>query len=256
MAASAYARRCAIPGWLTPNDAYRERAVALAWRAVELAPNDAQVLWMAASRIWNMADAIEPARELFDAPRLRSIRTPRWRWCSAAGSRRCAATRPAGRAMIERATAAQSARPARLVRFRRARVCAVQDQNFAEAVMWADKALAQNRRFAVALRVLIVALVKTARTSARRRPRAGLSGRPESRSQASCRDPVPGRSNVQDLCSNAEGGRRPGLICSSRPARSSASPSSSGCAMASCSASLSSSPSDRLITTQATAVAD
>jgi hypothetical protein len=37
----------------------------------------------------------------------------------------------------------------------------VLDENFPEAVVWAEKALAQNRRFAVALRVLTVALVKT-----------------------------------------------------------------------------------------------
>jgi hypothetical protein len=44
-------------------------------------------------------------------------------------------------------------------------ICAVLDGDFTEAVTWADKALAQNRRFAVALRVLIVALVKTGETA-------------------------------------------------------------------------------------------
>lgn len=38
-------------------------------------------------------------------------------------------------------------------------ICAVVETDFVAAIRWAEKALAQNRRFAVALRVLIVALV-------------------------------------------------------------------------------------------------
>ena len=34
------------------------------------------------------------------------------------------------------------------------------DEDYVDAVRWAERALAQNRRFAVALRVLAVALVK------------------------------------------------------------------------------------------------
>jgi Flp pilus assembly protein TadD len=34
------------------------------------------------------------------------------------------------------------------------------DENYPEAVTWAQKALVQNRRFAAALRVLAVALIK------------------------------------------------------------------------------------------------
>ena len=39
-------------------------------------------------------------------------------------------------------------------------VAAIADENYLEAIQWAEKALTRNRRFAVALRVLIVALVK------------------------------------------------------------------------------------------------
>jgi tetratricopeptide (TPR) repeat protein len=39
-------------------------------------------------------------------------------------------------------------------------IAAVIDENYAEAVRWAERALAQNRRFAVALRVVAVALVQ------------------------------------------------------------------------------------------------
>jgi len=147
-------------GWLTPNDAYRERAVALAWRAVELAPSDAQVLWMAAFAIWNMADEIEPARELFE----RSLAiNPNSAMALVLGGwiEAMRGNQAAGRAMIERAQRLNPRDPRGWFASAALAICAVQDQNFAEAVMWADKALAQNRRFAVALRVLIVALVKT-----------------------------------------------------------------------------------------------
>jgi Flp pilus assembly protein TadD len=39
-------------------------------------------------------------------------------------------------------------------------IAAIIDENYPEAISWAEKALVQNRRFAVALRVLAVALVK------------------------------------------------------------------------------------------------
>jgi hypothetical protein len=39
-------------------------------------------------------------------------------------------------------------------------IAAIMDENYPEAVIWAERALIQNRRFAVALRVLAVALVK------------------------------------------------------------------------------------------------
>ena len=65
MAAAAYYRAlCHFQGW-PQSDADRETAVKLAWRAVELVPNDAQALWMAAFSIWNMSDERGPVSELF-----------------------------------------------------------------------------------------------------------------------------------------------------------------------------------------------
>ncbi len=49
-------------------------------------------------------------------------------------------------------------------------IAAIIDENYPEAINWADKALLQNRRFAVALaRARRGALVKPARTNAPRR---------------------------------------------------------------------------------------
>ncbi|MBR0870866.1 winged helix-turn-helix domain-containing protein [Bradyrhizobium tropiciagri] len=161
LAASAYCHAMRhVQGWLKPNDAYRERAVAQAWRAVELAPGDPQVLWMAAFAIWNMADEIEPARELFE----RSLAiNPNSAMALTLGGwiEAMRGNQKAGRAMIERAQRLNPRDPRGWFAAAALAICAVLDENFAEAVTWADKALAQNRRFAVALRVLIVALVKT-----------------------------------------------------------------------------------------------
>ncbi|GCC47675.1 hypothetical protein chiPu_0032046, partial [Chiloscyllium punctatum] len=153
-----------VQGWLKPDDAYRERAVAQAWRAVELTPGDPQVLWMAAFAIWNMADEIEPARELFE----RSLAiNPNSAMALVLGGwvEAMRGNQKAGRAMIERAQRLNPRDPRGWFASAALAICAMLDGDFTEAVMWADKALAQNRRFAVALRVLIVALVKTGETA-------------------------------------------------------------------------------------------
>jgi Flp pilus assembly protein TadD len=67
----------------------------------------------------------------------------------------------AGRSMIERAQRLNPRDPRGWFASGALAICAVMDENFPEAIVWAEKALAQNRRFAVALRILIVALVKT-----------------------------------------------------------------------------------------------
>jgi len=68
MAATSYCRaQCHFQGWEKQDDAIRAEAVTPAWRVVERAPNDAQILWMAAFAIWNMAQTgRERARELFN----------------------------------------------------------------------------------------------------------------------------------------------------------------------------------------------
>ena len=48
---------CHLQGWLDQTAADRADPVTRAWKAVELAPNDAEVLWMAAFAVWNMADS-------------------------------------------------------------------------------------------------------------------------------------------------------------------------------------------------------
>jgi TolB-like protein len=161
MAAAAYCHALRhFQGWLRPDDNDRKRAVALAWRAAELAPNDAQVLWMAAFAIWNMADEIEPARELFRHS-LAINPNSAMALVLAGWIEAMCGNQAAGRELIMRAQRLNPRDPRGWFASGAMAICAVADENFEDAILWADKALAQNRRFAVALRVLIVALVKT-----------------------------------------------------------------------------------------------
>ena len=125
MAASAYCHaQRHFQGWAAQDDTHRAKGVRLAWRAVELVPNDAQVLWMAAFAVWNLAEeGREAARELFS------------------------------RSLMINPNSAMALTLGGWIETMRG-------EDYPGAVTWAEKALGQNRRFAVALRVLAVALVK------------------------------------------------------------------------------------------------
>jgi tetratricopeptide (TPR) repeat protein len=67
---------------------------------------------------------------------------------------------PPGRNMIERAQRLNPRDPRGWFTSGAMAIAAIADENYLEAIRLAEKALMQNRRFAVALRVLVVALVK------------------------------------------------------------------------------------------------
>jgi TolB-like protein/Flp pilus assembly protein TadD len=159
MAAAAYCHALRhFQGWIHDDDVYRATAVAQAWRAVELAPGDAQVLWMAAFAIWNMAAEREPAAELFN--RSLAINPNSAMALTLAGwVETMRGHQNTGRAMVERALRLNPRDPRGWFMSGAMAIAAVNDGNYPQAIAWAEKALAQNRRFAVALRVLTVALV-------------------------------------------------------------------------------------------------
>jgi TolB-like protein/Flp pilus assembly protein TadD len=161
MAAAAYCRaQCHFQGWVQQDDAGRSEALRLAWRAVEFAPNDAQVLWMAAFAVWNMADTErERARELFSRSLLINPNSAMALTLAGWIETMCG-NQPAGRDMVSRAERLNPRDPRGWLMAGVMAIAAVIDENYAEAVRWAERALSQNRRFAVALRVLAVALVK------------------------------------------------------------------------------------------------
>jgi TolB-like protein/Flp pilus assembly protein TadD len=159
MAAYCYALRH-FQGWAAPDDTHEAEGVTLAWRAVELAPNDAQVLWMAAFAIWNMSqDRRAAAPELF----ARSLMiNPNSVMALTLGGwiEIMRGNQGTGRAMIERGQRLNPLDPRGWFTSGAMAIAAIADENYPDALQWAEKALMQNRRFAVALRVLIVALVK------------------------------------------------------------------------------------------------
>jgi tetratricopeptide (TPR) repeat protein len=65
-----------------------------------------------------------------------------------------------GREMVERARRLSPLDPRGWFMSGAMAIAAIIDENYPEAVAWAERALVQNRRFAVALRALAVALVK------------------------------------------------------------------------------------------------
>jgi TolB-like protein/Flp pilus assembly protein TadD len=161
MAAAAYCHaQRHFQGWVPQDDAYCAEGVRLAWRAVELAPNDAQVLWMAAFAVWNMAqEGREAACELFS----RSLMlNPNSAMALTLGGwiETMRGNQSKGREMIERARRLSPRDPRGWFMSGAMAIAAIIDENYPEAIAWAEKALVQNRRFAVALRVLAVALVK------------------------------------------------------------------------------------------------
>jgi tetratricopeptide (TPR) repeat protein len=160
MAAAAYCQaQCHFQGWVPAHDTHRARGVGLAWRATELAPNDAQVLWMAAFAIWTMArEDRDAARAMFG--RSLSINPNCAMALALGGWIETMGGNPAtGRVMIERARRLSPLDPRGWFMSGAMALAAIIDGNYAEAITWAEKALVRNRRFAVALRVLAVALV-------------------------------------------------------------------------------------------------
>ncbi len=162
MAATAYCHaQRHFQGWISQDGAHRSEGLALAQRAVELAPNDPQILWMAAFAIWNLADAPnarDTAIELFN--RSLAINPNSATALALAGwIETMRGQQTAGRALLERARRLNPLDPHGWFVCGALAIAAIIDGDYREAIGWADKALVQNRRFAVALRALAVALV-------------------------------------------------------------------------------------------------
>ncbi|WP_441242226.1 winged helix-turn-helix domain-containing tetratricopeptide repeat protein [Tardiphaga sp. 768_D3_N2_1] len=164
MAAAAYCHaQRHFQGWISADDAHRAEGLALAQRAIERMPNDPQILWMAAFAIWNLAEtqtAKDAAIELFN--RSLAINPNSATALALAGwIETMRGQQQAGRALLDRTRHLNPLDPHGWFVSGALAIAAIIDENYTEAIGWADKALLQNRRFAVALRALAVALVKT-----------------------------------------------------------------------------------------------
>jgi TolB-like protein len=165
MAATAYCRaQCHFQGWAEQGDQARDEAVAVAWRAVEFAPGDAQVLWMAAFAIWNMAavSGRARARDLFRRSLLLNPNSAMALTLAGWIEVMCG-NGSEGRGMVIRAQQLNPRDPRGWLMSGVMAVADLIDENDLGAIGWAELALAQNRRFAVTLRVLAVANVRLGR---------------------------------------------------------------------------------------------
>ncbi|TDH60949.1 tetratricopeptide repeat protein [Dankookia rubra] len=161
MAAAAYCHaQRHVQGWAPEDAAGRAEAVRLARAAAGCAPDDAQVLWMAAFALWNMApEAGERARALFARSLLLNPNSAMALTLAGWIETMCG-NGEAGRGMVARALRLNPRDPRGWLMTGTMAIAAVIEGDHAGAVAWAERALAQNPRFAAALRVLAVALVK------------------------------------------------------------------------------------------------
>jgi TolB-like protein len=163
MAAAAYCQaQRHFQGWAPADGGHRAEGLRFAWRAVELAPSDPQILWMAAFAVWNLAATPaerERAPALFD--RSLAINPNSARALALGGwIETMRGNSGAGRERIERARRLSPLDRHGWFTAGALAIAAIIDESYPDAVGWAEKALVQNRRFAVALRALAVALVK------------------------------------------------------------------------------------------------
>lgn len=160
MAASAcYRGLCQFQGWTGQSEGLGSRGVQVAWDAIAIAPNDPNVLWMAAFAIWVLAKDGPRAQELFR--RSLSINQNSEIAMTLAGWVEAANGNPAaGRELIEKARHLNPTPPTPWVALAGMAFTFIVEGKHAQAVWWAEQAVVQNRRFVLALRSLAVALVK------------------------------------------------------------------------------------------------
>jgi tetratricopeptide (TPR) repeat protein len=163
LATSAYYRaHCHMQGWRREPDDIQARDVRRAWDAVELAKDDANVLWMSAFAIWTLARDAPRAAELFRRSLAlnpnSAIALTMAGWLEATNGNAAG-----GRKMIERSQRLNPNHPTPWLMSTGMAIACIAEGKFQEAIPWAEKALLHNRRFAVALRALAVALVHSGR---------------------------------------------------------------------------------------------
>ena len=158
MAMAAYYRaQCNFQGWKIDSDTIADDALRLAWNAVALDDQDGNVQWLAAFTIWTFARDAERARELFR--RSLEINPNNAIAHTFAGWVENANGNPAGgRRLIERSMRLNPRHPRAWFMSAGMAISYIAERRFEDAVTWGERALVQNRRSAVALRALAVAL--------------------------------------------------------------------------------------------------
>ncbi len=159
MASEGYYRaQCEFQGWVRHTEAERALAARMARKAVEIDRDDVNVLWQAAFTIWTFDRDGPTSRELFH--RALKINENSAIALTMAGWVEASIGSPAeARRLIERSQRLNPRHPRGWFMSTGMAIVCIGEGNYQEAVSWAEQALAANRKFAVALRALVVALV-------------------------------------------------------------------------------------------------
>jgi tetratricopeptide (TPR) repeat protein len=127
---------------------------------VELAPDDAQIAWMAAFAIWAMGRFEgRKARDLFARSLLLNPNSAMALTFAGWIEIMCGNVTE-GRSMVARAHVLNPRDPRGWLTFGVQALASLVEEDYSSALRLAEQALALNRRFAVALRVIVVANVK------------------------------------------------------------------------------------------------
>ncbi|MGE0766625.1 MAG: winged helix-turn-helix domain-containing protein [Hyphomicrobiaceae bacterium] len=158
MATAAYYRaQCQFQGWMLASRSLAEDALRLAWQAVALDDQDANVQWLAAFAIWTFARDAERARQLFrrslEINPNNALAHTLSGWVEVA-----VGNADGGRRLVERSLVLNPRHPRGWFMSAGMAVSFLAQGMFEDALPWAEKATVQNRQSAVAWRALAVSL--------------------------------------------------------------------------------------------------
>ena len=147
-----------VQGWInSPED--ETKWLRAAWRAVELDKDDANILWMSAYAVWRLEKNAQRAKELgyrsllINPNSANALTMIGWMEATTANSTKAFE-------LIERAQQLNPRAPREWFMSTAMALACFAARRFDETVSWSEKALTQNRRFVVALRILASALAK------------------------------------------------------------------------------------------------
>lgn len=151
---------CYLQGWVREAELTKITGLRLAWQALDLAQDDANVQWLSAFAIWVLSLDARRSRELFRrslaANPNSALALTMAGWVEAVNGD------PAeGRRLIERSLRLNPRHPHGWLMAAGMALNEIVDKRFEEAAAWAEKALVQNRRSTIVLRALAVALANS-----------------------------------------------------------------------------------------------
>lgn len=193
MATAAYYRaQCHFQGWVQEPNNLADEALRLAWMAVASDDQDSNVQWLAAFAVWTFARDAERARALFqrslEANPNNAMALTIAGWVDNAIGNPAAA-----RTKIERSIRLNPRHPRAWFMSTGMAISFIAERRFEDALQWAEKAVVQNRRSAVALRALAVALCELGRIDRARQVVQELLGIERELTVAILRDRLPFR---------------------------------------------------------------